>query len=475
MTEPQKPEQQSIHELIPNNFPQDAIKKYQEEIAQLQAESKILKESLEMEKVKRYINQIPCYEVRQVNRIQADNFSEILVGFGLYTPEQTEVWDGGLLPLRGWVLGKKSPALTVEVEVNNNFHCQSPVNLLRDHVVKQYEDLPYSKTCGFDCLLNLKTLSEQVQLKLIVVLRDGTRIELFEIRLYQRHLFSPYEPVKSCELKTLVINHLQEQAKLRLTDQNSVFAMEHHLVSKEKKLMYCYISKNACSTFKSVLVKYENMAALDNLNVHDLHNKFTWSLMSSYSDLLDTIYFKFIIIRNPFLRLVSAYLDKLVRSEFDQYEPFAQNVINIVYSDESKSISFQDFIQYLYETKSQFLNEHWRPQVDFLLFNHYDMYLQMENLKQDIPKLEKAINIEVPKINVGQHSTPYSKMSLDEAWTIKGNQLWQILKDQKTLPLPSEMYNNELIAKVRERYQLDIELYENLFGVSPEAMLRPST
>jgi hypothetical protein len=103
------------------------------------------------------------------------------------------------------------------------------------------------------------------------------------------------------------------------------------------------------------------------------------------------------------------------------------------------------------------------------------MYLQFENLKQDIPKLEKALDIKIPKQNVGKHTTPYAYLDVDEPWKLHGEELRQIRKSQNVVPLPYQMYNDELIAKVRELYKQDIELYENLFGVSAEAMLEPSS
>ena len=82
------------------------------------------------------------------------------------------------------------------------------------------------------------------------------------------------------------------------------------IVNDEYKVIFCYIPKVACSQWKRVFLALDNRTDVD--DVHDgKHYKF---LFNDYSDEDIKVrlqsYFKFLFVREPLERLLSAYNDK---------------------------------------------------------------------------------------------------------------------------------------------------------------------
>ena len=85
------------------------------------------------------------------------------------------------------------------------------------------------------------------------------------------------------------------------------------IVNDEYKVIFCYIPKVACTQWKLVFLALDNRTDVD--DVHDdkhLH-KF---LFNDYSDEDIKVrlqsYFKFLFVREPLERLLSAYNDKFI-------------------------------------------------------------------------------------------------------------------------------------------------------------------
>ncbi|XP_068695244.1 carbohydrate sulfotransferase 11-like isoform X3 [Montipora foliosa] len=140
----------------------------------------------------------------------------------------------------------------------------------------------------------------------------------------------------------------------------------HFMVNEKYKVLYCYIPKVACTQWNKVF-----LALKERPNVHlDIHNprNYKW-LNKGYSDeeikwRLQT-YFKFVFVREPFERLLSAYQDKFVETPDIHYmERYAtkikDNFKHYMYTDRSsdKELTFKKFIYYI--TSIGFNNDrHW--------------------------------------------------------------------------------------------------------------------
>jgi len=185
-------------------------------------------------------------------------------------------------------------------------------------------------------------------------------------------------------------------------------------ISKEYNYIYCRIRKSANSTVVSTLYNIETKNKIDSLTaIQEIKdNYFTRPSALSKSEVKQlNNYYKFTIVRNPYNRLWSAYLDKILPREAIQ----RKLVIDKLNKNSEDLISFDEFLTFL-ETGGLRLNSHWAPQIDFLVFpiNEYDYIGKIETFKEDLEKIMFNIfNIENPEIlSIREHKTISNKKAL---------------------------------------------------------------
>ena len=133
-------------------------------------------------------------------------------------------------------------------------------------------------------------------------------------------------------------------------------------VDDEQKFIYCVISKVGTTTWKSVLARPRG-------NNPRINRWVMWKRLTNYTEeerktRLKT-YFKFMFVREPLHRMVSAYKNKFlqipgytkdIRKEIvrelqpESYDPNGKNFV-----------SFPEFIQYFSDNKTR--NQHWRQLI----------------------------------------------------------------------------------------------------------------
>ena len=165
-------------------------------------------------------------------------------------------------------------------------------------------------------------------------------------------------------------------------------------VDDEQKFIYCVVSKVGTTTWKSVLARPRG-------NNPRINRWVMWKRLTNYTEeerktRLKT-YFKFMFVREPLHRMVSAYKNKFLQNpgftkdirkeivkEFrpESYDPDGKNFV-----------SFPEFIQYFSDNKTR--NQHWRQYekichpcvIDYDFIGHY------ETLEEDAPLLLKVADI----------------------------------------------------------------------------------
>jgi tetratricopeptide (TPR) repeat protein len=252
-------------------------------------------------------------------------------------------------------------------------------------------------------------------------------------------------------------------------DGNSVNPLGYYFVNQKLKIVYCSIPKNACTLFKNMIVEHSDLCMgyrQSGLNIHEFIGKNKSFLTENLLENLNSSeYFKFAVLRNPFERLVSAYLDKFAK-HLDP-ESFCHEVISQVHQslgiepNIEKSITFSQFVHYVAETEDSQLNDHWRPQSNFIGFVKFDSIGQFENLDLLIDEFQDKFKIQITK-EVSPHITNYQEFNDD----LEFHNLYpQELRMLSGLPKAKQLYTPELKQIVRERYSRDVELYEKTFQV----------
>ncbi|KAM5153171.1 carbohydrate sulfotransferase 12 [Mantella aurantiaca] len=205
--------------------------------------------------------------------------------------------------------------------------------------------------------------------------------------------------------------------------------LDHLIVDDRHGVIYCYVPKVACTNWKRVMivlseslldkkgVPYQDPLQIPREDVHNssshlTFNKF-WRRYGKFSRHMMKIklkkYTKFIFVRDPFVRLISAFRSKFELENEEFYRSFAipiltrfSNRTNVptsageAFSSGAKP-SFSQFIQYLLDARTeeqQPFNEHWRQiyrlchpcQID------YDFIGKLESLDEDASQLLRQLN-----------------------------------------------------------------------------------
>ncbi|XP_028407469.1 carbohydrate sulfotransferase 14-like isoform X2 [Dendronephthya gigantea] len=184
----------------------------------------------------------------------------------------------------------------------------------------------------------------------------------------------------------------------------------HHLIVDEShRVIYCYIPKVACTQLKRIFIVLNNeSASVTQLDHQETHSRQNLVFLSDkkYSEeqrqQMLTNFYKFMIVRDPLERLLSAWKEKLkgqivaslwleaIARHVRVYRNYPANEISLV-----QNVTFHEYIGYLTDEMPLDLNEH------FMRFNvlcspcdvHYDFISLIDNLQRDLNYLAKQINL----------------------------------------------------------------------------------
>ncbi|XP_035482758.2 carbohydrate sulfotransferase 12 isoform X1 [Scophthalmus maximus] len=205
------------------------------------------------------------------------------------------------------------------------------------------------------------------------------------------------------------------EGKCSVTDM-SAEELKNLLVDDTHGIIYCYIPKVACSNWKKVMfVLKQSEPYRDPMSVSDDLIEPTdkhLTLLKSFprTEMMAKLkhYTKFLFVRDPFVRIISAYRDKLQRPNKLFLENFALDIIRRYgnQSDPPRSVdeafasglspSFHNFIQYLVDPKTENsgpFEPHWRQMHRLCHPCHiqYDFIGHQETLQEDAEQLMKLL------------------------------------------------------------------------------------
>nr|XP_006823894.1 PREDICTED: carbohydrate sulfotransferase 11-like [Saccoglossus kowalevskii] len=180
-------------------------------------------------------------------------------------------------------------------------------------------------------------------------------------------------------------------------------------------LIYCPVPKVACTNWKKVwlvLMGHLNTDVLESVHhsfVH--HTPITYPILRELSQSEQEMrlekYFKFLFVRHPFERLLSAFRNKFELTDewnvkfmtgysakiFKRFREGKWSRARIVQSP----ITFNEFVQFIIETVDDgaLQNEHWRPihEMCSVCDVHYDVIGKFENLEKDAQYILKESNV----------------------------------------------------------------------------------
>lgn len=258
---------------------------------------------------------------------------------------------------------------------------------------------------------------------------------------YYQSFLDSVLPTRKCSR----IGDCKPRAKVPESGMVLKFPRRSLVVAKTKKFLYCGIPKCGVSRWRRLIRRTEN---IENWGDKNAHNPTANGLLY-LSDLTgapaaealanDSNMYSFVIVRNPFTRLLSAWLDK---RDFPKFK---------------LSRDFGKFVRKLVATPTGKLNEHFLPMSRFCGVQEgmrFDAVLRLESVDDWGPKLVKRLNI-TAEVSTGWNGGFFRK--IDDA--VKHNHH----SDTRI----KEFYTPELQTLVARKYQEDFETFGYLHDRLP--------
>lgn len=221
---------------------------------------------------------------------------------------------------------------------------------------------------------------------------------------YSRHLKWRRKLVEDrcdlCKTSSNQTNIMEDLCSFTRNVNNQNF--ENILVDDKMKVMYCVVPKTACSNWKRALIRLRNDSLAPDFNIHkknDLRSigmRYLNEYPPAIRDEMIQSYFKFMFVRNPFDRLLSAYRDKFTRNiTWSLYfqRKYGQSIINMFRPNDTDAwafgtgVKFEEFIGYIIRVrkKGKKLNAHWTSYAELCQPCHmkYDFIGKFETLEKD--------------------------------------------------------------------------------------------
>ncbi|PLX82830.1 MAG: hypothetical protein C0617_13235 [Desulfuromonas sp.] len=236
------------------------------------------------------------------------------------------------------------------------------------------------------------------------------------------------------------------------------FAMERALRIYRSNAIYSFIPKNACSTMRLSLA-LEN-GCIDDVRdyecIHENNKTFASDL-----DHLITANYSFVILRCPFARLASVYLDKVVGRE-----PAGHKFARMAGEQGGvEEVTFDAFVRAMRNPEVKRGNVHWRPQGDFLVYKEYDDYFSVEEFPRAVRTLRAKIDLHIHDARgLTNHGLDKHELVDGDDFSALSAETIRAMKHSGRSPRPRCLYNDELHSIVNEAYAEDIALYIDLFG-----------
>ncbi|CAH1268446.1 CHST14 [Branchiostoma lanceolatum] len=206
-------------------------------------------------------------------------------------------------------------------------------------------------------------------------------------------------------------------------------ALRHIIVNDEYRFLYCYVPKVACTTWKRVISVLEGRFSDPEhipMDMYKFHVQ-NWTYLSHYPAASVAYrlqhYYKFMFVRDPLARVVSAFRDKFERrmeafslkEAWTILETYRQGPLSLQ-NVSRPNITFQEFVQYVVDTPHSSMNQHWRSYLGLCqpCAIHYDFVGHLDTLEDDAKTVLSAIGAD-DKVAFPARSAFYSHASSEAA------------------------------------------------------------
>ena len=193
-----------------------------------------------------------------------------------------------------------------------------------------------------------------------------------------------------------------------------MFNLNHLIVNHKHRVLYCQVPKVASTNWLRVFILLSGKvqaSSLMSLKAFDVHGQYDHHL-TYLSDLTTSEvrhvlrnYFKFIVVREPFERLLSAYRNKMeaqTNSSRFFHNRFGREIIKTYRDNPSEQslekgndVTFLEFVKYVVDFDGLELNEHWAQFYNLCMpcVVNYNFVSKYHRIQQDSKKILQTINV----------------------------------------------------------------------------------
>ena len=240
------------------------------------------------------------------------------------------------------------------------------------------------------------------------------------------------------------------------------------LINKKKKFILFWMPKCGCTTvswwfFKTLALenKVKSMPPDDlGAKVHYYRDRIYLGKRSFKHQRLGKYYknpryFKFVVVRNPYWRIVGSYIG-IMHGKLSDKNLYKE----IEIKDEDNMISFSEFLDQLGEIdlhtsdnhfRYQISNDCWRDDVEV------DYIVYLEDLAKGLDLVNKKFNFHIPIEKL--YSRPKTAAVLNddsELCDYSFNKLLDVFNKYNGIPHYKHFYNSEILKKIQRIYEPDI-------------------
>lgn len=201
--------------------------------------------------------------------------------------------------------------------------------------------------------------------------------------------------------------------------------LDHFYISLRHRYAFHTIGKAANSTVKYLLFKQELVGT--HFKLPSVHNRVESPLLSAYqlsaTDLERVLtsdeFFRFTFVRNPYSRLLSCYLDRIVPGNTRPH----RELVAAMGKETNYSPSFSEFIETICNQSIAMQNNHWRVQFYDAMCNVFNYHFvgKQERFEEDFKKVHQRIFGELPRADLltvnASPSATSAASRIEEFWT----------------------------------------------------------
>ena len=235
------------------------------------------------------------------------------------------------------------------------------------------------------------------------------------------------------------------------------FAKRHALNLYQKKAIYSFIPKNGCTTLRTSLAVangFLDEQHLSHTTINWVHNN-TYTFSANVKELACAAY-RFTVLRCPYDRAVSLFLDKFVDKTPVAWNFYRQT--NNIY--DLNDMTFTDFIHHLYHHPHLLNGDiHWRRQTDFLVYQDYNDYFEFSDFTTIEKTLKNKLSLKmIDTRGITKHGKDQHEFISDKNHSTTSSYQLLGLKLRGQLPDNQSMLTADLKEIIQKIYQTDFDL-----------------